>query len=76
MKSAAVAGSRIKKSTIISGTIDGSSPNPTSNKQRAERFIELGYGGRTMFYDCLKYFRYYNTAKADDSPPLKLSDFE
>jgi hypothetical protein len=49
-------------------------PSLTSNKQRAAAFVERGYGGRTVFYDCLKYFSHYGAVKNDKTPPPSLAE--
>lgn len=46
--------------------------NIASNKQRAVEFEKRGYGGRTTYYECLKFFRHYGAAKADQSPSPNL----
>lgn len=44
-------------------------PSLTSNKARSAKFVELGYGGRTLFYDCLKEFEYYKKVDETAEPP-------
>jgi hypothetical protein len=46
-----------------------SDPKLTSNVQRAKKFVELGYGGRTLFYECLAEFQYYKEVNPNEAPP-------
>lgn len=45
-----------------------------SNRQRADAFTLKGYGGRTLYYELLREFRYYKTEDLQAVSP-KLSDF-
>lgn len=44
-------------------------PKYTSNRQRMKAFVDLGYGGRTHFYDLLNEFRFYREADPNAAPP-------
>ena len=41
-----------------------------SNAERCEKFKQLGWGGRSTFYNLLKEFRFYSEVTASENPPL------
>lgn len=44
-------------------------PSLKNNSERCRRFIELGYGGKTLFYECLQQFTKYKPADPNVPPP-------
>lgn len=49
-------------------------PALTTNNQRSKRFMDLGYGARSTFYECLKHLKHYNE-KDDTTKSPNLADY-
>ena len=47
--------------------------NYRNNTERCKKFVELGWGSRSTFYNMLKEFRFYNTKVPVHGPLLKLA---